>query len=794
MYCGEQVSSQSLGLVGTQVYLTMKSVGTKNFVAHFDLATDAGVALRISLSSMYKVPLCSTICLAKIVADMNPRLNFPFWQDFKSTPTWLQLPFRASARRWTVLHLDLDATLRAYTSRRFTYIKGITLCANMLVRNVIVTNEVYAGPEGFPKEMRLLVPKDATWHDTYELIRFPKKKVNPPAPPDPMTRATSKRAVPVVTGEDDFEGPAATPPVPQPEPHLGDARVVLANIPKAVVDGPVGVEHGAVPHDAQHAYSVVRHSARDAERAYLPNGRGHGVTPASTLPSVGLDLTALNPMTDHAARVRGQIRLAQVGSAAESTSIGPRRQSLGLSTPAAPPEKVVVSTKKPAQTTQSTQLSSKRQPRHESQAVRDSGHLSTLSKAERRVHRSGTHHTVDHPEQEEQELKPSVFIDDHNALSLASTIGFSSTRPGGVCWSANQNTIVYACHRVVVMLDIATRDQKLLLGHSARVEAMAVDAAGGLLVSSEHGRRPAIRVWDLQRFTCVCTLKTKDVDIHVLSLSADGHTLVTVGRCRQGLKQTVALWDVGLAYHGGKLVQIDRTQTDASITRFVFAPTDPHCMVSCGHDNIRVWRFRRNQLRSTPVNLAAHHSDCLDFTDMSFLTYHTPSRQVLKTLVSASSGAVFEIDVSTIKIIRVHRLSHAPLRCIHAAPAYTITGGDDQVLRVWPNGFSESSLEAKHAGAVCCVQASPDEAKTLVGTGAGSVGVLDLQSQQYTTVMRAHLEPLAAMAARPGSLDVVSLSRDGIIIIWSLRTHEELFDFQFPEGRWPAVDTSRPPC
>jgi hypothetical protein len=51
-----QVTSQSLGLVGAQIYLTMKAVGAKNFVMHFDLATDAGVTIRLSISSMYKVP------------------------------------------------------------------------------------------------------------------------------------------------------------------------------------------------------------------------------------------------------------------------------------------------------------------------------------------------------------------------------------------------------------------------------------------------------------------------------------------------------------------------------------------------------------------------------------------------------------------------------------------------------------------------------------------------------------------------------------------------------------------
>lgn len=39
-------------------------------------------------------------------------------------------------------------------------------------------------------------------------------------------------------------------------------------------------------------------------------------------------------------------------------------------------------------------------------------------------------------------------------------------------------------------------------------------------------------------------------------------------------------------------------------------------MVSCGRDNIRLWRVRNGTLRSCPVNLGEYHS--LDFTDVAF--------------------------------------------------------------------------------------------------------------------------------------------------------------------------------
>ena len=43
-------------------------------------------------------------------------------------------------------------------------------------------------------------------------------------------------------------------------------------------------------------------------------------------------------------------------------------------------------------------------------------------------------------------------------------------------------------------------------------------------------------------------------------------------------------------------------------------------MVSCGRDNIRLWRMRGGALRSCPVDLEGYRS--LDFTDVAFEQGH----------------------------------------------------------------------------------------------------------------------------------------------------------------------------
>lgn len=125
-----RTGSQSLGLCGRYLYLLFRPLPRKYFVVHLDVATEENQVVRVSFSNLFK--------------------------EFKSTATWLQFPFicgaakgslhdgkaRASRRelvgaapadtRWTCLVLDLHYVLSLYLSRRYSHLKSIKLCSNLL--------------------------------------------------------------------------------------------------------------------------------------------------------------------------------------------------------------------------------------------------------------------------------------------------------------------------------------------------------------------------------------------------------------------------------------------------------------------------------------------------------------------------------------------------------------------------------------------------------------------------------------------------------------------------------------
>ncbi len=57
--------------------------------------------------------------------------------------------------------------------------------------------------------------------------------------------------------------------------------------------------------------------------------------------------------------------------------------------------------------------------------------------------------------------------------------------------------------------------------------------------------------------------------------------------------------------------------------------------------------------------------------------------------------------------------------------------------------------QAEHESSVCAVALSPDGLKAAVGTESGTLGVLDVASHHYTTLLRSHVACVNDVAASP---------------------------------------------
>ncbi|XP_027718740.1 WD repeat-containing protein 90 isoform X2 [Vombatus ursinus] len=384
-------------------------------------------------------------------------------------------------------------------------------------------------------------------------------------------------------------------------------------------------------------------------------------------------------------------------------------------------------------------------------------------------------------------------------LKLKGVIGFGGCSTKWALWSKDGSYLVYPCHAVIVALIVETGEQRFLIGHTDKVSSLTFNGNSTLLASSQMGPLSMVRLWNFETGKCLSIFKTHIHSICFLSFSYSGAVLCGVGKDRHG-KTMVVVWNTASVSHGGEVTILAKAHTDVDIQALKVAFFDDTRMVSCGRDNVRLWRIRSGTLRSCPVNLGEYHA--LEFTDLAFEEGHVANREPKdRTLfVCSRSGHILEINYKNVTIQNARRLlpSQTPpihrkekqtfasgpgiaINSISISSTFCAMGSEDGYLRLWPLDFSSVFLEAEHEGAVNSVCISPDGLRVLSTTSTGNLGFLDIQSRGYNTLVRSHADLILAFAVEGHQKQLATVSRDNTIRIWDLVTMQQLYDFTTTE-------------
>lgn len=84
-------------------------------------------------------------------------------------------------------------------------------------------------------------------------------------------------------------------------------------------------------------------------------------------------------------------------------------------------------------------------------------------------------------------------------------------------------------------------------------------------------------------------------------------------------------------------------------------------------------------------------------------------------------------------------------------------------------------MEAKHEGTVSAVDISSDGIQIACGTLTGSLGILDLASQRYKTLLRSHVGDIIALALHTPSQNIITVATDKTIRLWEYSTFTQSY-------------------
>ncbi|XP_010019599.1 PREDICTED: WD repeat-containing protein 90, partial [Nestor notabilis] len=385
----------------------------------------------------------------------------------------------------------------------------------------------------------------------------------------------------------------------------------------------------------------------------------------------------------------------------------------------------------------------------------------------------------------EQRLLPDPI------LKLRMIIGFGGCSTKWALWAQNNTAVVYPCHAVIVALQIHSRKQRFFIGHTDKVSALAFNGSSTLLASAQAGPWSVVRLWDFPTGSCLSMFKTHVHSLLSLSFSYSGAVLCGVGKDVHG-KTMVVVWNTAQVTRGGEVAMLAKAHTDVDIQALKITSFDDTRMVSCGWDNIRLWRVRSGALRSCPVDLGEYHS--LEFTGLAFQEEHAAEREREDHtfFVCSKSGHILEVDYENVSVRSVRRVRPPPragiaINSISISSHFCATGSEDGYLRLWPLNFSAVVAEAEQEAPVSCVCISPDGHRILCTTAAGYLGYLDLQSWDSNTLMRSHEDSVLAFSMEGIWKRMATVSQDSTIRVWDLVSMQQLYDFTAAEGKPCAV-------
>lgn len=239
-----------------------------------------------------------------------------------------------------------------------------------------------------------------------------------------------------------------------------------------------------------------------------------------------------------------------------------------------------------------------------------------------------------------------------------------------------------------------------------------------------------IIMWDLEEGNRIASMKPYQGNVSGIAFSSDNKYLVTVGfdtnaRC------TVLLWDITLLTLNNGIVigsksqcVIARQVSDVDIAKVRFLPVDGMNLVSCGRENVRLWRVRKTHFPSRPIILKEYCRG-YNYTDIAISADKSNAEEV-HFYVSSNKGVLLRIDYKSEQVLCAFQLHTMAINCVRIFNGYCVTGGSDNKLRIWPLDFGDFLLEARHEGRICNIHITSDGKKQVIGTDSGTLGVLDV--------------------------------------------------------------------
>ena len=327
----------------------------------------------------------------------------------------------------------------------------------------------------------------------------------------------------------------------------------------------------------------------------------------------------------------------------------------------------------------------------------------------------------------------------------------------------------------LIKYDPYSKIQKFFIGHSKPISHFIIGCKGEILFSGEEGINSIIRIWQVENFSCIKMFTTPLDKLKSISESKNSKYLCVAGKEQN--KELIVIFKIEDLKNINIFV---KKNVYFIINSIKFVPYNDEILISCGKENIKFYNIRNNAIYEKSVVLSQYSKNnflCIDFNRTIFGDNYLDKG---KAYIGSSSGSVFQISCSSEELESVFLIQNSPILSISSNEVFIATGSQDGYCRVWPVGFEEFIMEAKHDSGVCSVDISYDSLEVICGTLNGCIGVLNIHDKAYMTLLRSSNNDIKQIFLHPLNNFIFTIENNGlynILRIWDLVLKDEVFEF-----------------
>ena len=381
--------------------------------------------------------------------------------------------------------------------------------------------------------------------------------------------------------------------------------------------------------------------------------------------------------------------------------------------------------------------------------------------------------------------------------------------------------LIYGTANMIIAMNSKTMKQRFLIDHTDHVRKITMTSEFIISVAKPSKNNKKVNkkkkfnklveeeeiqviVWDIHSGSNLVSFKPPLIEISDLFVSFSRDVkqsyLVVIGIDYQGRDLILAYAFPDMVNYG-KIELVARQLSDFTVKAVQRHPFNGSIFVTGGKENIRFWRIKGGIVTGTSIILnklgRGKHFTSVMF-DYEFygeenmppnsMQKNSPIGKIHWVYLSTACGHIFQINYSSREIEKVLQIHNDCVTSMKMTidRKYCITSSLDCFIRIFSHNFSTCYSELKTSFPIIDISLNIYSTTLATLSSTGCIGVYEIESQQYSTIMRSHIENVNSIDYMNKTDTLVTASSGECSVkIWDQASKTQLYEFvtdnDFPE-------------